>query len=137
MGGPAKGHMIKEIDALGGEMGRNTDRTSIQIRMLNTSKGPAVRALRAQCDKRAYSQSMKYVLESQPTLHVKQAAVEDILIETSRGMPLVTGIRTSSGAEYPAHCVVLTTGTFLKGRIIVGDQSIPAGRAGEFPADAL
>src|SRR5579884_118961 len=81
IGGPGKGHLVREIDALGGEMARNTDRTSIQIRMLNTSKGPAVQALRAQCDKRAYSQAMKEVMESQPNLDVKQASVDDLIVE--------------------------------------------------------
>ncbi|MGH2449487.1 MAG: FAD-dependent oxidoreductase, partial [Chloroflexota bacterium] len=137
IGGPGKGHLVRETDALGGEMGRNTDRTSLQIRLLNTGKGPAVQALRAQCDKRAYSQSMKCVLESQDGLDVKQAAVDDLLIEPLNGAPAVAGIVTSSGAVYRAATVVLTTGTFLKGRIIVGEQSIPAGRAGEFPADRL
>jgi tRNA uridine 5-carboxymethylaminomethyl modification enzyme len=137
VGGPGKGHLVREIDALGGEMARNTDRTSIQIRMLNTSKGPAVQALRAQSDKRAYSQSMKEVMESQPQLDVKQAAIEDLLIEYEAGAPIVVGVVTASGAIYRARTVVLTTGTFLRGRIIVGDQSVPAGRAGEFPADAL
>jgi tRNA uridine 5-carboxymethylaminomethyl modification enzyme len=118
-------------------MARNTDRTSIQIRMLNTSKGPAVQALRAQCDKRAYAQGMKSVLEDQPNLDVKQASVEDLIVETEGGMPSVQGIMTSAGAVYRARTVVLTTGTFLKGRVIVGDQSYPAGRAGEFPADQL
>jgi tRNA uridine 5-carboxymethylaminomethyl modification enzyme len=137
VGGPGKGHLVREIDALGGEMARNTDRTSIQIRMLNTSKGPAVQALRAQCDKRAYSQSMKFVLEDQPNLDVKQAVVDDLLVEFDGGMPSVIGVVTSTGAQYRAQTVVLTTGTFLKGRIIVGDDSYPAGRAGEFPADNL
>ena len=137
VGGPGKGHLVREIDALGGEMGRNTDRTSVQIRMLNTSKGPAVRALRAQCDKRAYSQSMKWVLEGQPCLDVKQAVVDDLVIEREAGMPAVAGVVTSTGAVYRAAAVVLTTGTFLKGRIIVGDTVVPAGRAGEFPADNL
>lgn len=137
IGGPGKGHLVREIDALGGEMARNTDRTSIQIRMLNTSKGPAVQALRAQCDKRAYSQSMKSVLENQPNLDVKQAAVDDLVIEGEADAPSVAGVITSTGAVYRARTVVLTTGTFLKGRIIVGDQSYPAGRAGEFPADNL
>jgi tRNA uridine 5-carboxymethylaminomethyl modification enzyme len=137
VGGPGKAHLVREIDALGGEMGRNTDRTSVQIRMLNTSKGPAVQALRAQSDKRAYSQAMKEVIESQPNLDVKQASVDDIVIEVTRGAPAVAGVITSSGAVHRARTVVLTTGTFLKGRIMVGDNTIPAGRAGEFPADKL
>lgn len=137
IGGPGKGHLVREIDALGGEMARNTDRTSIQIRRLNTSKGPAVQALRAQCDKHAYSQSMKRVLEDQPNLDVKQALIEDIVLDGEGGELRVTGVVTSTGSVIHGRTVVLTTGTFLKGRIIVGERSYPAGRAGEFPADAL
>jgi tRNA uridine 5-carboxymethylaminomethyl modification enzyme len=137
MGGPGKGHLIREIDALGGEMGRNTDRTSLQIRLLNTSKGPAVQALRAQCDKHAYSHAMKRVLEDEPNLAVKQALIDDLLLESDAGSYSVAGVVTSTGAVYRASTVILTTGTFLKGRIIVGDQSYPGGRAGEFPADNL
>lgn len=137
IGGPGKGHLVREIDALGGEMARNTDRTSIQIRMLNTSKGPAVQALRAQNDKRAYSQAMKEVIEEQPNLDVKQAEVEDLLIDRDTDGPRVVGVVTSSGTEYRSRTVILTTGTFLRGRIIIGDQVVPAGRAGEFPADKL
>ncbi|HEX6509539.1 MAG TPA: FAD-dependent oxidoreductase, partial [Chloroflexota bacterium] len=137
IGGPGKAHLVREIDALGGEMARATDRTSIQIRMLNTSKGPAVQALRAQSDKRAYSQSIKAVMENQPNLDVKQAIVDDIIVDTEDGSPSAAGIVTCTGTMYRARCVVLTTGTFLRGRIIVGDQSYPAGRAGEFPADNL
>src|SRR5438067_2874289 len=102
MGGPAKGHLIKEIDALGGEIGRNTDRTSIQIRRLNTSKGPAVQALRAQCDKRAYAQSMKWALENQVGLDIKQAAVDDLITTWEGGAPQVSGVRTAPGTEYHA-----------------------------------
>lgn len=137
IGGPGKGHLVREIDALGGEMGKNTDATSIQIRQLNTSKGPAVQALRAQCDKRAYSMAMKETLESQPLMDVKQAAVDDLIVETVGGTPSVCGVVTSTGSRYRAKTVVLTTGTFLRGRIIMGDQSYPGGRAGEFPADNL
>jgi tRNA uridine 5-carboxymethylaminomethyl modification enzyme len=137
VGGPGKGHLVREIDALGGEMARNTDRTSIQIRMLNTSKGPAVQALRAQSDKRAYSQAMKLVLEEQDGLDVKQAAVDDLVVAAECGSPSAAGVVTSAGTVYRARTVVLTTGTFLKGRIILGDMSYPAGRAGEFPADNL
>jgi tRNA uridine 5-carboxymethylaminomethyl modification enzyme len=137
VGGPGKGHLVREIDALGGEMARNTDATSIQVRQLNTSKGPAVQALRAQSDKRAYSQSMKGVLESQPNLDVKQALVDDLILTSDEGLPSVAGVVTSTGTRFHARTVILTTGTFLRGRIIVGDQSYPAGRAGEFPADNL
>src|SRR5436190_21221537 len=101
MGGPAKGHLIKEIDALGGEIGRNTDRTFIQIRLLNTSKGPAVRALRAQCDKQAYRLAMKYVLEGQPNLTLQQARVVHLLSDVdSAGRPRVSGAVTSHSWKY-------------------------------------
>src|SRR3989440_6923946 len=142
MGGPAKGHLIKEIDALGGEIGRNTDRTFIQIRLLNTSKGPAVRALRAQCDKQAYRLAMKYVLEGQPNLTLKQARVVHLLSDVDAGgRPRVTGVVTSNswkydgdGWQYRAPAVILTTGTFINGRLVVGDKTQPGGRAGEGPA---
>ncbi len=142
MGGPAKGHLIKEIDALGGEIGRNTDRTFIQMRLLNTSKGPAVQALRAQCDKQAYRLAMKYVLEGQPNLELKQARVVRLLSEVDDGgQAHVTGVVTSNswkyddqGWQYRAKAVVLTTGTFINGRLVVGDKTQPGGRAGEGPA---
>src|ERR1700676_375999 len=103
MGGPAKGHLIKEIDALGGEIGRNTDRTFIQIRLLNTSKGPAVQALRAQCDKQAYRLSMKFVLESQPNLELKQATITRLLSFTrDDGRNVITGVVTNNGWRYEA-----------------------------------
>src|SRR5881397_1119129 len=112
MGGPAKGHLIKEIDALGGEIGRNTDRTFIQIRMLNTSKGPAVQALRAQCDKQAYRLAMKFVLESQPNLEMKQATITRLLSSTSDdGRHVITGVIANNGWQYEAKAVILTTGT--------------------------
>src|SRR5579883_3099795 len=98
MGGPAKGHLIKEIDALGGEIGRNTDRTFIQVRLLNTSKGPAVQALRAQCDKQAYRLAMKFALENQPGLDLKQATITGLLSRTGDdGRPRVVGVLTSNG----------------------------------------
>lgn len=135
MGGPAKGHLIKEIDALGGEIGRNTDRTFIQVRLLNTSKGPAVQALRAQCDKQAYRLAMKFVLESQPNLDLKQATMTGLLSHRcADGRPAVTGILTGNGWCYEAEAIVMTTGTFLNGRLVVGDRTSPGGRAGEGPA---
>lgn len=135
MGGPAKGHLIKEIDALGGEIGRNTDRTFIQIRMLNTSKGPAVQALRAQCDKQAYRLAMKFVLESEPHLELKQATISRLLSQTREdGRHVITGVVTSNGWQYNAHAVILTTGTFINGRLVVGEKTQPGGRAGEGPA---
>lgn len=135
MGGPAKGHLIKEIDALGGEIGRNTDRTFIQIRLLNTSKGPAVQALRAQCDKQAYRLAMKFVLESQPNLEVKQANISRLLSYIrADGRHEITGIVTNNGWQYNASTVILTTGTFINGRLVVGEKTQPGGRAGEGPA---
>ena len=135
MGGPAKGHLIKEIDALGGEIGRNTDRTFIQIRLLNTSKGPAVQALRAQCDKQAYRLAMKYVLEGQPNLEVKQANISRLLSRAGEdGRHEITGVVTNNGWQYDANAVILTTGTFINGRLVVGEKTQPGGRAGEGPA---
>jgi tRNA uridine 5-carboxymethylaminomethyl modification enzyme len=133
IGGPAKGHLVREIDALGGEMARNIDRTFIQIRLLNSSKGPAVQALRAQADKRLYSLSMKHTLESTPNLHLKQAMVDKVLLEEDR----VKGVATNTGRVYHGRTVILTTGTFLAGRILSGEHTWPAGRAGEFPATDL
>src|ERR1700686_3764749 len=135
MGGPAKGHLIKEIDALGGEIGRNTDRTFIQIRLLNTSKGPAVQALRAQCDKQASRLAMKFVLEGQPNLVLKQATILHLLSEPGPdGRPAMRGVVTTNGWQYEARSVILTTGTFINGRLVVGEKTSPGGRAGEAPA---
>src|SRR6266568_2014109 len=135
MGGPAKGHLIKEIDALGGEVGRNTDRTFIQVRLLNTSKGPAVQALRAQCDKQAYRLAMKYVLEGQPNLELKQATIARLLSDIGDdGRAKVTGVVTNNGWQYEASAIILTTGTFINGRLVVGEKTQPGGRAGEGPA---
>jgi len=137
IGGPAKGNLVREIDALGGEMARNTDRTQIQIRELNTSKGPAVRALRAQCDKHAYGRLMRRVLETQTNLTLLEAHVEGLIwdSEPSDGAPAwrVRGVRTNHGQEICAHATVVTTGTFLQGRIILGDTDSPGGRRGEPP----
>src|SRR2546427_7373787 len=135
MGGPAKGHLIKEIDALGGEVGRITDRTFIQVRLLNTSKGPAVQALRAQCDKQAYRLAMKYVLEGQPNLELKQATIARLLSDIGDdGRAKVTGVVTNNGWQYEASAIILTTGTFINGRLVVGEKTQPGGRAGEGPA---
>jgi tRNA uridine 5-carboxymethylaminomethyl modification enzyme len=138
MGGPAKGHLIKEIDALGGEIGRTIDRTFIQIRLLNTSKGPAVQALRAQCDKQAYRLAMKYVLESQADLDLKQVTITGLLSCTAPdGHPQMVGVLTANGWRYEARAVIMTTGTFLNGRLVVGEQTLPGGRAGEGPAPGV
>lgn len=133
IGGPAKGHLVREIDALGGEMARAIDRAAIQVRLLNESKGPAVQALRAQADKRLYAWLMKLELERTPNLHLKQEAVEDILVEGDR----VRGVRTGLGRVYEGRTLVMTTGTFLHGRLITGDTIRPGGRAGEAPARGL
>src|SRR5437868_10986196 len=134
-GEPAKGHLIKEIDALGGEIGRNTDRTFIQMRLLNTSKGPAVQALRAQCDEKSYLIEMKYDLEGQPNLELKQATIARLLSETGDdGRIKVTGVVTNNGWQYEAGAIILTTGTFINGRLVVGEKTQPGGRAGEGPA---
>ena len=133
IGGPGKGHLVREIDALGGEMGHLTDRTHTQIRLLNQSKGPAVQALRAQADKRRYSLEMKHTLEATPNLHLKQALVEEVLVERDR----VQGVATNTGQRIRSRTVILTTGTFLAGRILSGSRSWPAGRSGEFPAQGL
>jgi tRNA uridine 5-carboxymethylaminomethyl modification enzyme len=135
IGGPAKGHLVREIDALGGEMGRNTDRTFIQIRLLNTGNGPAVQALRAQCDKQAYRLSMKYTLEAQPNLELKQGTVAQLISTRDAGdRARVVGVRLANGAPLYASTVVLTMGTFINGRLVVGDRIQAGGRAGEGPA---
>jgi len=133
IGGPAKGHLVREIDALGGRMGLNIDAAYTHIRMLNTGKGPAVQALRAQADKKLYQAAMKRTLETQPGLDLKQALVERILVRNGA----VEGVATQTGVEYRAKAVIVTTGTFLRGLIHIGEVSYPAGRAGEFPAEKL
>ncbi len=133
VGGPAKGHLVKEIDALGGEMGLNTDKTAVQMRMLNTGKGPAVHALRAQADKKWYQQEMIRTLENQANLDVKQALVERLVIDGNR----VTGVVTNTGAKFLAQAVVITSGTYLKGRIIIGDVAYQGGPNGQFAAVGL
>jgi len=127
IGGLAKGHIAREIDALGGEMGINTDQTGIQFRMLNTKKGPSVRAPRAQCDKKAYQFRMKWVVERQAKLAVKQAMVEDLIVDHD----LISGVTTKIGMRYNADTVIITTGTFLRGLIHIGDSQVEAGRAAE------
>ncbi len=133
IGGIAKGHLVKEIDALGGEMARNTDRAGIQFRFINTSKGPAVRALRAQCDKRLYRESMQDALSREPKLSIGQGTVDRIVTTGGR----VSGIVTDNGEHVAARAVVLTSGTFLKGLIHIGLSHFPAGRAGEASAEHL
>ena len=133
IGGIGKGHLVKEIDALGGEMARAIDETGIQFRVLNTKKGPAVRASRAQADKALYRQRMKRVLENCPNLTLKQASVEALLCENGR----VTGVESQMGEEFRARKTILTTGTFLQGVVHVGNRNYSAGRAGDFAAQGL
>ena len=133
IGGLAKGHLVKEIDALGGEMARNIDATGIQFRMLNTKKGPAVRASRAQADRRRYAERMKRVLEGQPLLDLKQGAVARLLLLGNE----VAGVETREGIVFRGRTVILTTGTFMRGLIHVGLHHYPGGRAGEPPSEGL
>jgi tRNA uridine 5-carboxymethylaminomethyl modification enzyme len=133
LGGPAKGNLIREIDALGGEMAINADKTMIQIRMLNTKKGPAVRALRAQIDKKRYSERMKTVLENQENLQVKQAEIVKIDVEDGS----VKGVVTNLGAVYRCRCVIVAAGVYLKGKIVIGEISYDGGPNGLFPAMKL
>ncbi|HWM84416.1 MAG TPA: tRNA uridine-5-carboxymethylaminomethyl(34) synthesis enzyme MnmG [Kofleriaceae bacterium] len=133
IGGVGKAQLVVEIDALGGEMARVIDRTGIQFRRLNRSKGPAVRSTRAQADKRRYREAMRQVLEEQPRLHLRQAEATEILAEDGR----VRGVATKMGVAFPARAVILTTGTFLRGAIYVGDARAAGGRAGEAPALGL
>lgn len=133
IGGLAKGHLVREIDALGGEMARVTDMAGIQFRMLNKSKGPAVWSLRAQADRVLYRLKMRRALEVTENLDIKQASVEEIVVEGGR----VSGVLTSLGIFYAASSIIVTTGTFLKGLMHVGHESFAAGRAGEFPSLGL
>lgn len=133
VGGSSKGHLVKEIDALGGEMGKNIDRTFIQSKMLNTSKGPAVHSLRAQADKKEYSNSMRHVLENTENLVIKQGEVAEVLVENDK----VTGVRTTSNAVYPCDAVVMATGTYLQARCIYGDVSQYTGPNGLAAANEL
>ena len=127
IGGLAKGHLVREIDALGGIMGLNTDATGIQFRMLNAKKGPSVQAPRAQCDKKAYQFRMKWLLEAQPNLVLHQGNAAEILVENDR----VVGVRTSLGMIYRCHAVVISAGTFMRGLLHVGLQNQAGGRMGD------
>ena len=133
IGGTSKGHLVREIDALGGEMGKNIDKTMIQLRMLNTSKGPAVHSLRAQADRKRYQMEMKHTLEKQENLYVKQAEIVEILVENEK----VTGVVTNLGAIYKVDCVILATGTYLKGKIYIGETSYESGPDGVAAANEL
>ncbi|PFN20444.1 tRNA uridine-5-carboxymethylaminomethyl(34) synthesis enzyme MnmG [Bacillus cereus] len=133
VGGPAKGIVVREIDALGGEMGRNIDKTHIQMRMLNTGKGPAVRALRAQADKFSYQHELKKTIEETPNLTLFQGMVERLIVEEG----VCKGVVTQAGAEYTAKTVVITTGTFLRGEIIMGDLKYSSGPNNQQPSITL
>ena len=133
IGGIGKGNLVREIDALGGEMAKVSDRSAIQFRLLNTKKGPAVRGTRTQNDKVRYRTAMKHQLELQPNLELKQALVESLLIEDGK----ISGIIDQFGVLCQSGVVVVSTGTFLHGLIHIGKSRIPSGRAGEFPSIAL
>ena len=133
IGGSSKGHLVREIDALGGEMGKNIDKTMIQIKMLNTSKGPAVHSLRAQADRKKYQAEMKHTLEKQENLEVKQGEIVDILVENGE----ISAIKTDVGAVYKVKAVILATGTYLKGKIFIGDYSKESGPDGVAAANEL
>ena len=133
IGGPAKSHLVKEIDALGGEMGRNIDKTFVQIRVLNTKKGPAVRSLRAQADKVKYAKEMKKTLENCPNLNTIQGMVTDLIIEDRKAV----GVKIREGVEYRAKMIILATGTFMRGLIHIGENHFSGGRMGELSSDDL
>src|SRR5262249_3209545 len=133
VGGLAKGHLTREIDALGGEMGKATDMTGLQFRMLNTKKGPSVRAPRAQCDKKAYQFRLKWVCERQENLDVKQGQTAKLLHEDGQ----VTGVETTLEVQYHGKTIVVTTGTFLRGLMHIGSNQQTGGRAGESAAMSL
>lgn len=133
IGGPAKGHVVREIDALGGEMGRNIDKTFIQMRMLNTAKGPAVHALRAQADKFSYQHTMKETMEEEPNLTLRQGMVERLIVEDGH----CTGVITKTGTTYKAKSIVLTTGTYLRGKVIMGELAYESGPNNQQPSIKL
>ena len=133
IGGSSKGHLVREIDCLGGEMGKNIDKTLIQLRMLNTSKGPAVYSLRAQADRKMYQMEMKHTIEKQENLFMKQAEIVDIMVEEGK----VKSIETNIGAIYDVDAIILATGTYLRGKIHIGEKSFESGPDGVFPAVKL
>ncbi len=137
IGGPAKGHLVREIDALGGQMGLAADATATHVRLLNTGKGPAVQALRAQCDKHLYSRFMREALQSEANLTLAEGQVTELLTQEGPGGPACVGVKTAAGDVFGARAVVVTTGTFLRGVMHTGDQQTAGGRLGEEPAVAL
>ena len=137
VGGTAKGHLVKEIDALGGEMGKAIDATGIQFRVLNRKKGPAIWSSRAQADMDLYRRHMKHVLENTPNLAIRQDSVEGLIVTSEAGQSRVAGVETKTFGRFEAPSVIITTGTFLNGLIHIGKSKIPAGRAGDAPAIGL
>ncbi len=137
VGGSSKGHLVRELDALGGEMGRNIDKTFIQSKMLNSSKGPAVHSLRAQADKQEYTRAMRHVLEEQDNLVIKQAEVCEIETEDKDGISIIKGIRTATGAFYECKALIICSGTYLKARCLTGESIIYTGPNGLQPANSL
>lgn len=133
VGGPAKSHLAKEVDALGGEMGRNMDKSFVQMRILNTKKGPAVRSLRAQADRKIYTREMKKTVEAQENLDTVQDIVTELVVENGE----IRGIKTKTGMEFSAKAVVIASGTFLRGLLYIGDKRVKGGRMGELSADDL
>ena len=133
VGGPAKGIVVREIDALGGQMGRTIDKTHIQMRMLNTGKGPAVRALRAQADKVLYQQDMKETIENEPNITLLQAMIEELIIEDGE----CTGVISKTGATYRSKTTIITAGTFLRGEVIIGDLKYSSGPNNQQPSIGL
>lgn len=133
VGGPAKSHLAKEVDALGGEMGRNMDKSFVQMRILNTKKGPAVRSLRAQADRKIYAREMKKTVEAQENLDTVQDIVTELVVENGE----IRGIKTKTGMEFSAKAVVIASGTFLRGLLYIGDKRVKGGRMGELSADDL
>src|SRR5262249_36542030 len=133
IGGIAKGHLVREVDALGGVMGEVTDAVGIQFRLLNTSRGPAVWSPRAQCDKKQYRVKMREVLEKEPNLRILQAEVAGLWIENGKSL----GVHLRDGRDLPSHAVIVTTGTFLNGLAHVGESKYSCGRNGEAPSQIL
>ena len=133
VGGPAKSHLVKEVDALGGEMGRNMDKSFVQMRILNTKKGPAVRSLRAQSDRKIYAREMKKTLENQENLDTVQDIVTELVVENGE----TKGIRTKTGLDFKAKTVIVATGTFLRGLMYIGEKWIKGGRMGELSSEEL
>ena len=137
IGGPAKSHLVKELDALGGQMSKTIDKSFVQMRILNTKKGPAVRSLRAQADRKIYARNMKKIVENQENLDVIQDIVTEIIYDSIDGRYIVKGIKTKNGLEFECEKLIICTGTFLNGLLYVGDKILEGGRMGELSAKDL